>query len=63
VFNDYVFSNRIKIPKLLAKKYKLGGNLTFADASKKLSKESEERPNSVISKNGLMSAMSDLMAA
>jgi hypothetical protein len=32
-------------------KYKLGGtkSLTFADASKKVAKESEERPNDPIS--------------
>lgn len=58
IYNDYVFSNRIKVPKKLLKKYKLGGKLSFAEASKKLSKESEERPNDPISKKGL----DDLMA-
>lgn len=47
--NEYVFSNRIKIPKHLAKKYKLGGDLTFADAIKKVTKESLTRPNDPIS--------------
>lgn len=47
--NEYVFSNRIKIPKHLAKKYKLGGNLTFADAIKEVTKESLTRPNDPIS--------------
>lgn len=56
IFNDYVFSDRMKVPNStrerlgLSKKDK---NLTFAKAAKKLSKESEERPNDPISKNGL----------
>lgn len=60
VFNDYVFSNRLMVPKYFKKKYKLGGNLTFAEASKKLSKESEERPNDPISMRGLEALMEDL---
>lgn len=59
VFNDYVFSNRIKVPKELKKKYKIHGN-TFAEAAKELSKESEERPNDPISKRGLNSFMNIL---
>lgn len=47
--NEYVFSNRIKVPKHLAKKYKLGGDFTFADAIKKVTKESLTRPNDPIS--------------
>lgn len=60
VFNDYVFSKRLKVPKSLRKKYKLRNNITFADASKKLSKESEERPNDPISKRGLEAILNDL---
>lgn len=63
VFNDYVFSNRLKVPKAIRKKYKLREGITFADASKKLSKESEERPNDPISQRGLESSMLDLMTA
>lgn len=63
VFNDYVFSNRLKVPKAIRKKYKLREGLTFADASKKLSKESEERPNDPISQRGLEASMLDLMIA
>ena len=63
VFNDYVFSNRLKVPKAIRKKYKLREGLTFADASKKLSKESEERPNDPISQRGLEASMLDLMVA
>ena len=60
IFNDYVFSNRLKVPKAIRQKYKLRDNITFADAAKKLSKESEERPNDPISKSGLESFMSAL---
>ena len=60
VFNDYVFSNRINVPKQVRNKYKLRNNLTFAEASKKLSKESEERPNDPISKKGLQAFMQEL---
>lgn len=63
VFNDYVFSNRLKVPKAIRKKYKLREGITFADASKKLSKESEERPNDPISQRGLEASMLDLMIA
>lgn len=56
IYNDYVFSNRLKAPKklleknLLPKSYK---NKTFANIAKSISKESTERPNDPISKNGL----------
>lgn len=63
IWNDYVFSNRLKVPKKVRKKYKLGGNknLTFADAALKLSKESEERPNDPISQRGLDNSMNMLI--
>ena len=62
IFNDYVFSNRLNVPKAIRKKYKLRGNkdLTFADAAKKIQKESEERPNDPISQRGLEDAMLEL---
>lgn len=60
VFNDYVFSDRLKVPKAVREKYKLRNGISFADASKKLSKESEERPNDPISKRGLEAMMMDL---
>ena len=60
VWNDYVFSNRLKVPKEAKKKLKLKGT-TFADAAKEINKESEERPNDPISRNGLESSMSQLM--
>ena len=49
IFNDYVFSKRLKVPKAVRNKYKLGGPLTFADAALRMSKEAEERPNDPIS--------------
>lgn len=59
IFNDYVFSDRMKVPKDARKPLGLGKNkdMTFADAAKKLSKESEERPNDPISKNGLNASL------
>ena len=64
IFNDYVFSNRLKpkkkdLEKMNLKKYK---NRTFAQIAKNLQKESEERPNDPISKNGLEDSMAKLTA-
>ena len=61
-YNDYIFSNRITMPKEFKKQYKLKNNSTFADAAKKLSKESEERPNDPISKAGLDVSMTKLVS-
>lgn len=65
IFNDYVFSNRLKVPEEVRKKYKLKGTkpITFADAARQMSKESEERPNDPISKAGLEDSMMKLMVA
>lgn len=60
IWDDYVFSNRIKVPKAVRQKYKLRDNITYAEAAKKLQKESEERPNDPISKNGLVAFMEEL---
>jgi len=60
IFNDYVFSKRLKVPKMIRNKYKLDGPISFADAAIKLSKESEERPNDPISKNGLDALLGEL---
>ena len=67
IWNDYVFSNRIKVPKAMFYTLGLGGamkknKLTFADASKKLAKESEQRPNDHISMAGLEASLSKLAA-
>ena len=63
IFNDYVFSNRLRVPKAVREKYKLRGQkeMTFADAAKKAQKESEERPNDPISQRGLEDIMYKLM--
>ena len=61
-YGDYILSNRIKMPKELKEQYKLKKNSTFADAAKKLSKESEERPNDPISKAGLDASMTKLVS-
>lgn len=62
IFKDYVFSNRLTVPKTVRNKYKLRGvkPLTFAAAAKQLSKEAGERPNDPISQNGLNALMSRL---
>lgn len=62
IWDGYVFSNRIKVPKKVQEKYKLGtnANLTFADAVKYAARESKERPNDPISANGLVDSMQSL---
>ena len=59
VWNDYVFSNRLKPTQAFKDKYKVKGE-TFADVAKKMQKESEERPNDPISKRGLEDSMMKL---
>ena len=61
VWNDYVFSNRLKPSKEMKKKNKYKGD-TFADIAKEIQKESEERPNDPISNNGLETGLSRLAA-
>ena len=48
--NEYVFSDRLKVPKELADKYKLGGkkDYTFAEAIEKLTKENTISPTDPI---------------
>lgn len=60
IYNDYVFSDRMRVPKAIRQKYKLRDNITFAEAAKRLGKESEERPNDPISQRGLETFMSAL---
>lgn len=60
IWNDYVFSNRLKVPETLTDKYKLSKDITFAEASKKLGKEIEETPNDPISKRTFNSFIQDL---
>ena len=55
IYNDYVFSNRLKVPEAIRSKYKLRGpkKMTYAEAFLNAQKESQERENDPISKNGL----------
>lgn len=54
IYNDYVYSNRIKIDDATKDKFKLSKkkDYTYADLAKKLEKEIEENPNDPISKRG-----------
>jgi hypothetical protein len=62
IFDDYVFSKRIKPDKQTKKKFHVGekSNMSFADLSKKLEKESEERPNDPLSQAALTKQMHSL---
>ena len=63
IWNDYVFSKRLKVPQSFRDKYKFknGGSLSFAEAAKKFSEENKERPNDPISKRGRDTLLSALM--
>lgn len=67
VYNNYVYSRRLKVPKKLYKDLGLSGigkkGITFAEASKKLAEESEQRPNDPISEAGLKESMLRLSTA
>lgn len=62
IFDDYVFSKRIKADAQTKKRFHVGknANISYADLSKKLEKESAERPNDAISQAGLEKQMHDL---
>ena len=62
IFDDYVFSKRIKADAQTKKRFHVGKNadISYADLSKKLEKESAERPNDAISSAGLEKQMHDL---
>ena len=63
VWNDYVFSNRTKVPKQAYNIFGLGGKkngYTFAEAVNFIQKESEERPTDPISAKGLAAMLSKL---
>ena len=65
-YNDYVFSNRIVVDKLILKQLGLTDKYedsTYAYIADKLSKESEERPNDPISIRGLENNLSKLRVA
>ena len=60
IWNDYVFSNRLKVPNKVKKKYGLKDNSTFAEAIKKFTKESEELPHDPITRRGINAIASEL---
>lgn len=62
VYNDYVFSDRMKVPKAFKDTNGLKGKglLTYSDAAKKYAKEIEERPNDPIAQRGMSVALSRL---
>lgn len=66
---EYVFAadsdntNKMKVPKEILDKYHMKEGTTFAEVAKKISKESKERPNDPISKNGRISDLTELMQA
>lgn len=63
MFGDYIFSNRLSPTKKALKSLNLPENYTqysFAKLAEKHSKESEERPNDPISKNGLKASLTSL---
>lgn len=66
IWNDYVFSNRIKPDKETLEQfhiYSKGGKMTYADLSKKLEDEAKERPNDPISQAALEANMEKLANA
>ena len=62
IFDDYVYSNRIKVDKQTKDRFHLSKNadMTYAELSKKLQKEGEERPNDAISQRGITKQLHDL---
>lgn len=65
VYDDYVFSDRLKPSKEALKKFHLSArsNMTYADVAKKLEKEAKERPNDPISQNSLRNMLAKLAEA
>lgn len=65
VYDDYVFSDRLKPSKEVLKKFHLSArsNMTYADVAKKLEKEAKERPNDPISQNSLRNMLAKLAEA
>ena len=63
IWNDYVFSNRLKVPDKTMETYGIKGkkDMTFAEAVEKLQKASSERPNDPIEKRTLDSILSNLV--
>lgn len=62
VFNDYVYSNRIELDDKAKEAFHVNKKhkIAYSDFSKKLEKESVERPNDPISQAGLKAQLEDL---
>lgn len=64
IWNDYVFSNRLKVPSELREQYKLGkDDITFAQAIRTIQEADEERPNDPISKRTTNDALARFQQA
>lgn len=65
VFNDYVFSNRIRPSKDILRKFHISSKskITYAGLSKKLEKEAQERPNDPLSRDALSKMLGQLAEA
>ena len=62
IWNDYVFSNRIKVPNVVLERFGIKGkDITFAEAVNKAQKSFAERPYDPIEKRGLESTLAGLM--
>lgn len=64
-WGSYIFSNRLKLPKEIAKKYKLGGNMSFAKAIKRYLKANAYDESGVLnipSKKNTVNAFLDELA-
>lgn len=62
IWNDYVFSNRMNVPKNTLERLGIkGDNMTFAEAVEKAQKNSAERPNDPIEQRGLEAVLAGLM--
>lgn len=65
IYNDYVYSKRLNVPKEDYEMLGLKGEkkYTYADAAEYIQRESEERPNDPISKRNLQTMMSRLQSS
>ena len=65
IYNDYVFSDRLKASKAELKRFKLPEKyegLSFTAIADKLSEEARQRPNDAVSNNGMGAMLDRLMA-
>lgn len=63
-YDNYVFSNRLTVPKAMCKKLNIKEGITFAEAAEKISAEAKERSdNDPIANAGKETQLKDLIAA